>query len=196
MNAEQLLNRDFEQGMRSLCEYYNVDPRALAARWMANGNGTQQPQLQTARAVKCPRNGSRKYTLSKARSTPSRRDQEQQQFYGIKSEVDTFGSKPEHKYFENVRQIMAGLIKTGVADDLQDAYDKACWSHPEIRQLQINEQLEAKTSANRSRASDARRAAGSLNPGSPLPGASSSGRGSPKATLRDQLLEDWDALSA
>jgi hypothetical protein len=195
MNAEELLHRDFDQGMRSLCEHYNVDPRALAAFWLG-GNGSQQPQQYQGQGGQMPHPVQQEIYALKNELAAFRRDQEEQQFSGVMSEVNAFQAKPENKYFANVRPFMAQLIRSGAANGLEDAYEQACWSHPEIRQLQINAQVEARTQANRGKASEARRAAGSLNPGSPLPGATQ-GRNSGKSqSVRDDLLETWDALSA
>jgi hypothetical protein len=87
---------------------------------------------------------------------------------------------------------MAKLLQTEAATTLKDAYDQACWAHPEIRQLLLKEQTATRQQDAQRKASEARRAAGSLNPGSPIPGAST-GSGSNNRTLRDELLAAYDA---
>ena len=51
----------------------------------------------------------------------------------INNEVESFGSNLE--FFGDVRVHMAELLERGVASDLQDAYDKAIWMNPEIREV-------------------------------------------------------------
>jgi hypothetical protein len=126
-----------------------------------------------------------------ARIEADRQAQEEQQLSGVRAEVGAFSSKPENKYFENVRPFMAELLHWGKAGTLQEAYDMACWAHPEIRPLFLKEQQAATAAEAQRKASEARRAAGSLNPGSPIPGASAGGGSS--RTLRDELLSNWDA---
>ena len=53
-------------------------------------------------------------------------------------EVETFGQDKE--YFNDVRHVMADLIESGVAKDMEDAYDKACWALPEVREVMLNKQ--------------------------------------------------------
>lgn len=59
--------------------------------------------------------------------------QEQQTIDGFKNAKADDG-KPLHPYFEDVRSIMASLMRDGNAADLQSAYDQAVWAHPEVRQ--------------------------------------------------------------
>lgn len=58
----------------------------------------------------------------------------------IESEIQAFSSNPEHRFFDNVRPQMAQLMSAGVAKDLKDAYERACWADPEIRPLLIKQQ--------------------------------------------------------
>lgn len=49
-------------------------------------------------------------------------------------DINAFAADPSHSYFEQVGQQMAGLIKSGLAADLQQAYDQAIYMHPDVRQ--------------------------------------------------------------
>jgi hypothetical protein len=51
----------------------------------------------------------------------------------VQGELTQFVQSPGHEHYETVRQVMAGLMQTGVATTLQEAYDRACWSDPGIR---------------------------------------------------------------
>jgi hypothetical protein len=53
--------------------------------------------------------------------------------------VNDFLADPDNIHAEAVADDMALLITNGRADDLKQAYDMACWAHPEIRALLIRE---------------------------------------------------------
>lgn len=56
----------------------------------------------------------------------------------IEREVTTF--KDGKEFFEDVREIMADLMDAGQAKGLQDAYDKAIWMSPTVREVLIARQ--------------------------------------------------------
>ena len=47
--------------------------------------------------------------------------------------ITEFSSNEAYPHFEQVRESMAQLLQGGVAESLEDAYNKAAWSNPEIR---------------------------------------------------------------
>jgi hypothetical protein len=51
----------------------------------------------------------------------------------VRSELEQFVDAPGHEHYPTVRTIMAGMIQSGVATNLQEAYDRACWADPGIR---------------------------------------------------------------
>jgi hypothetical protein len=55
------------------------------------------------------------------------------------SYVDDFLSDPKNIHAEAVADDMALLITNGRADNLEQAYEMACWAHPEIRALLIRQ---------------------------------------------------------
>lgn len=52
-----------------------------------------------------------------------------------KTEIAAFASDPAHLYFENVKPVMIGLLNSGAAESLKQAYDMACNADPNIRAL-------------------------------------------------------------
>lgn len=58
----------------------------------------------------------------------------------LNSEIEKFKSDPAHIYFEQVRGDMAGLLQAGLATDLKDAYEKAIYANPEVRQQVLAKQ--------------------------------------------------------
>lgn len=183
--AEQLLATDFVSGVQSLCQHFNVNPAALVAALGGQGQGYQQPHAQ-------PQVRDNRVDALERRLAQYEQERAMEAQNGISAEIQAFAAKPENKFFENVRPFMAKLLSTEAATTLQDAYDQACWAHPEIRQLLINEQAEARAQEAQRKASEARRASGSLNPGSPLPNGSNSGPNR-NLSVRDELLANWDA---
>jgi len=63
-----------------------------------------------------------------------------QQFEGsnINNQISTFSQGKE--FFEDVRHTMAGLVESGAAKSLEEAYDSACWSTPAVRQVLLSRQ--------------------------------------------------------
>jgi len=51
------------------------------------------------------------------------------------SMVEDFGKDKD--FFNDVRHVMADLVERGIANSLDDAYDKACWSTPEVRTVML-----------------------------------------------------------
>lgn len=58
---------------------------------------------------------------------------EGQERTSIDREVETFSTGKE--FFNDVRGKMADLMEKGLADNLNDAYDQACWMTPEVREV-------------------------------------------------------------
>ena len=82
----------------------------------------------------------------------------------LQAEIDTFAADPTHQYFDEVATDIAGLLRSGAAKDLQDAYDKAIWANPITRakeQARLTAEAEAKAKAEAAeKAKQARKAAG------------------------------------
>jgi hypothetical protein len=51
-------------------------------------------------------------------------------------------------FFEEVRNDMAGLLQAGMAADLNDAYEKACYANPNVR-AKVLAQQQAKADTER-----------------------------------------------
>ncbi len=52
----------------------------------------------------------------------------------IQSEIQKFSSDPANIHFEQVKDVMAGLLVSGRAQSLKDAYEQAIWADPAIRE--------------------------------------------------------------
>lgn len=186
--AEDLLDRDFRGGVMQLCEMYGVHPMQLAQEFASMFAGGQQPEQGQQPQPANPELGllARELAGIKEFVRTLSTERETQEKQAINGYVQQFSQ--DKMYFEDVRKDMAHLIRTGQANDLEDAYDKACWMNPQIRDLLIKEQ--AAPQAAQARVSQARRASGSLRTGAP---AGSSPSGSSNSNLRSALQEAWDA---
>ena len=109
----------------------------------------------------------------------------QQQNQAVASEIEAFRANPENVHFEAVKDDMAALLQSGRATDLQDAYDKAVWMRPDIRQTLVQQQRTdaQKQAAEKKRRARAKTASGSVR-GAANPKATTL---NPDASLRDTL---------
>jgi hypothetical protein len=69
-------------------------------------------------------------TINDARAGTQQQVRLQQE---VQTELEQFVNAPGHEYYERVRPAMAGLLTSGGAANLQDAYDRACWADPQVR---------------------------------------------------------------
>jgi len=121
-----------------------------------------------------------------------KQQQEMAQNQQLLNEINDFSAKAEH--FEEARPTMIQLLQSGVAETLEDAYDKAIRLDSALfdrvqqaRQAEVN----AKKAADKDRAAKSARAAAVSVRGS-TPGTNTA----PKATSRrDMLMEALDEVS-
>lgn len=128
-------------------------------------------------------------TLAQQQQAQQRAQQE------IVTTLHAFASNPEHKHYEAVRTDMAAMLESGVAKDLKDAYDRACWANPTIRSML---QQEAEQAREAKRIEEARRkAAAAKKAGSSVSGGPGGGAAPTPAAggrdLRSELKAQMDA---
>lgn len=77
---------------------------------------------------------------------------EQEQAQQLQKQINEFSKDAE--FFEDVRNDMAALLDAGAAKDLKDAYEKAIWANPEVREVLLAREAESKkkTAASQRRA--------------------------------------------
>jgi len=110
------------------------------------------------------------------------RSQADHENQAVISEIEAFAQAQGHEHFEAVKQDMAQMLQSGMAQSLQDAYDKAVWMRPDIRQSLV-QRTDAKQAAEQQRQARAKSAAGGVK-GAANPKATTL---SPDASLRDTL---------
>ena len=120
----------------------------------------------------------------------------------------------DKEYYEDVREMMAQLLQSGAVPldskgqvDLDAAYDRAMWAHPEVRakvlaaqeqqrQTEAKNKAEAEKKAQAEQAAAARKAGVSINSSSPgMSGAASSGKPGKRKSVRESIMEAREQLS-
>lgn len=84
----------------------------------------------------------------------------------LQKELETFAADPAHQYFDEVATDIAGLLRSGAAKDLADAYEKAVWANPVTRakeQSRLAAEAEAKRAADEAKRVEEARKATSAN---------------------------------
>ncbi len=188
IGIENELKRDFISGVSRICQNQGIHPVALANQILARNGASAQPDgagetqaHQTAPGVDL---SPIHQELNSLKSWV-----QQQQTATVQTELQRFASDPKHTFFENVKPMMGKLINSGLAETLEEAYDKACNLDPEIRSLLIKQQSAPDTGAKVAAATQARAAAKSIT-GSPIPNAS--GKGS-SISIEDEIRQLMDA---
>ena len=92
--------------------------------------------------------------------------QEKQQQEQLTSQINAFKADPAHPHFEQLQAHMSGLLSSGAASDLKDAYDQALRAHPVLHTEWLQQQTERKN-AEIAKQNEAKRKAGSSLAGSP-----------------------------
>lgn len=121
-----------------------------------------------------------------------KQQQEAAQNQALLGEINNFSQKAEH--FEEVRPTMIQLLQSGMAESLEDAYDKAIRLDPglfnSIQQAQQAQEI-AKKSSELNRAAKAARAA-AVSVRSSTPGTNTATKAQDRRSL---LAEQFDAMS-
>lgn len=166
------------QALAQIAEMYGADLRQLGQP----GQQPQQAQLPPQFQAMASEIANLKGELAQFKGAAQEADIAQTQ-----ARIDTFAK--DHPYFENVRPLMAALIQSGQAIELEDAYAMACRASPEVHPVLLKEQMDAQAAAARAeataRANEAKQASGSVT-GSPAPGTVAARSGPPLST-RDSL---------
>lgn len=210
--AQSYLERDPVNGIFYLARSYGVDLRQFAQGLaLAQQPGQPQPQggqpmqgqpglpqgySQPQPATLPPEFTSLFQDVQSLKQTLTERQQADQQARqsDVQSRISTFAADPAHLYFDNVRDDMAKLIEAGMATDLKDAYDRACWARPDIRRLIQADQSRSEQERQAREAAQRRQSAGSIT-GSPAPGAIPA-KPEPAPDLRAEIKRAYEAASA
>ena len=84
---------------------------------------------------------------------------EWQERQALDSEIAKFQQDPKHTHFEAVRSDMAALLQAGIAQNLEDAYERAIYANPAVRAQVLAEQQAAAEEKRRAEAAQKAQAA-------------------------------------
>lgn len=131
--VENELRKDPVNGVEYLFKRMGLNPLGVLKAWLSRyvpQQGGQAPQQQRPQPQIDP-NAIANHAIHAVRSEFQQRE--------IHSDIAKFQADPANRFFPNVRQDMALLVQAGKAADLRQAYDAACWLHPEIRAILLEE---------------------------------------------------------
>lgn len=172
--------------MLAVNEMLEQNPRAAIAE-IARAYGVNlQGETEQNANPESPRVAELEAQIAKIQShlTAQQRQQIDADNKALAREIADFAKDKPH--FEAVRKVMAGLMSSGAAETMQDAYDRAVYADPTIRQsLQADELKKAeetRKAAEAERVAKAKKAAGVNVKSSP-------GQSSAVRTLDDDLRD-------
>lgn len=122
VRADQMLRDNPQQALAQIAQMYGINIPGVQA--------AQQPYVDPT-VHQLQQNVAQLTQIIQSQQTQG----EQAKVSAATAELEDFRSDPKHIYFENVRPLMATLMKDGRAETLQDAYDMAVYADPQIRSL-------------------------------------------------------------
>jgi hypothetical protein len=131
--------------MMAVNEMLETNPRAaiaeIAKAYGVNLQGTSDEQNATPESPRIAELEAR-LARQEAHLTAQMRQRQEAEANELAREIADFAKDKPH--FESVRKVMAGLMNSGAAETMQDAYDRAIYADPTIRQsLQVEAQTKA-----------------------------------------------------
>ena len=161
---EDGLRRDFVSGIDAINARFGINPVQFIQAYAAR-HGVDFTGQQTAQAGYQPPSVDPDAIIQRATAAIEEKFAARESLTAI----EQFKNDPQNQYFENVREDMAILLQTGKAKTLQEAYDRACWMHPEIRAVLLKSQNTNATSSNAAAVQKAKAASKAVG-GAPSPG--------------------------
>src|SRR6266436_4914287 len=115
----------------------------------------------------------------------------------IQKSIEQFkADAARHPHFEAVREPMAALLSANLAQNLDEAYEKAIWMSPQVREQVVaaSQQRATQTKLEQQKAIAAKAKAQAVSPRSSTPGAQANATA--KKSLRDTLSEAFGDASS
>jgi len=113
---------------------------------------------------------------------------------GTQKEAETtlqqFAADQKNEFFDDVREMMADLMESGRAKDLDEAYTASVWANPDTRKILLQRESEQRAASKGRRAELARRASSSVHG---TPRGSGVVTGGQNLSLRDTIAAAFDA---
>lgn len=145
-----------------------------AIKWLAQSYGVNLSNLTQEQPQGSPEIEPLRQQLTELSNWKQQQEQatQAQLQQSIQSDIEKFSADPKNEFYGQVKEKMGSLFRAGEAKDLSDAYEKAIWIVPEVRQIMQARQIDAlskKTAETAAtKAKDAVKSAGSVVKGSGL----------------------------
>ena len=159
MAVETMLERDPATAIKQIAEAYGVD---LSSATQSAEPGNESAEVRSLKAELQALKRQVGETVSKV--TARERSEQEREQATLASTIEKFSKDKPH--FEAVRSVMAGLMTSGAADTLEDAYDMAIHANKSIRETIDADKRKAdqeKTADEAKKKADAAKKAASLN---------------------------------
>lgn len=186
--VETELRKDPVGGVEFLFKKMGLNPLGVLKAWLSRYAPAQGGDGQPAPQPQIDPNAIVGRAMDAVRAEFQQRDfNSQLAAYG--KEIETFSADPANRFFSNVRQDMSLLVQAGKAEDLRQAYDAACWLHPEIRAILIEEMRGGQDKAATRTAARAQNAAKAVT-GAPSPNSHASEPRRRRGMSVDEVVEE------
>ena len=127
--------------LRDIAMRNGIDPRALAGMMPPPGTPNSQGQPNPAASppiTSLPPEVAETVKWAKeyqARQQQEAREADEKAQQKTLEEIVAFRSKPEARFFDAVKDQMVALLQSGAVANLEEAYNQAIWTRPDIRQI-------------------------------------------------------------
>lgn len=185
---EVKLQSDFMGGIGFICQRFGVNPIALAQAILGRSGSPQQERQANQTAGQQP-------DISPVLQRLQQLEEREQQREGatLQNEIRSFAEDPKNRFFDNVRPMMAQILRNGQASSIPEAYEAACWLTPDVRAQLISEQAQGSNGAQQAQRAaaavdQARRQAKAIGGAPPSGVTGSPSKPDPNASIRDTIL--------
>lgn len=131
----------------------------------------------------------------KSELTAAQQRQQAQARQAFEADVARFAADPANRYFDEVVDDIAAFLKSGVAKDLKDAYERAVWANPVVRAKEQARQDAEKAEAQRTREREKAAAARKATAANVRVSAKRGSQAAPLGSMDDTLRETLAAIS-
>jgi hypothetical protein len=134
---------------------YGINPADLVA--VVQGVSQQEPQDPQYQALNQRLSQFEQAQMAQQQAAEQARLQaERQTQTSIQSQIEAFASDPDHEHFDLLKPMMGGLLQTGQAKDLTEAYEMAFKAHPQTANIWIAQQQKQWADSRKAAASKAK----------------------------------------
>lgn len=162
---------------------FKIDPAKLGA---SSESAYVDPQVKTLQD---------EISSLKSQLSQMVRGTEEQVRATLSKQVEEFASRPTSKYFNELMPTMTELLNSGVAKNVEEAYEKAKYINPAVREKVLAEEREALASRQaQTAAARAAKAAQAASPAKVVSRHAPSSDTAGKATMDDTLEAAYDKL--